>query len=97
MGNGVAWSTTPGATATFTFSGRSVQWIGPVGPTRGRALVRIDGKAVATVSMWSSSFDARRVLFAKRFKTSGRHTLSITVLSSPGHPYVAIDGFVVRT
>jgi hypothetical protein len=68
-----------------------------VGPTRGRALVRIDGKAVATVSMWSSSFDASRVLFAKRFKTSGPHTLSITVQSSPGHPYVAIDGFVVRT
>jgi hypothetical protein len=97
MGGGVAWSTTPGATATFTFSGRSVRWIGPVGPTRGRALVRIDGKAVATVSMWSSSFDASRVLFAKRFKTSGPHTLSITVQSSPGHPYVAIDGFVVRT
>jgi hypothetical protein len=97
MGGGVAWSTTPGATATFTFTGRNVQWIGPVGPTRGRALVRIDGKAVATVSMHSSSFDARRVLFARRFKASGRHTLTITVLRSPGHPYVAIDGFVVRT
>jgi hypothetical protein len=97
MGGGVTWSTTPGATATFTFTGRSVQWIGPVGPTRGRALVRIDGKAVATVSMWSGTFDARRLLFRRTFKASKRHTLSITVLSSPGHPYVAIDGFVIRT
>jgi hypothetical protein len=97
IGGGVAWSTTPGATGTITFTGRSIAWIGPVGPTRGLALVRIDGKAVARVSMHSTSFDARRVLFSRKFKNAGRHTLTVTVLSAPGHQYVAIDGFVVRT
>jgi len=97
MGGGVAWSTTPGASATISFTGTSIQWIGPVGPTRGRALVLVDGKTVARVSMWSTTFDARRLLFKKTFRTSGRHTLTIRVLASPGHPYVAIDGFVVRT
>ena len=34
-----------GATATYPFYGKSVAWIGPVGPTRGKAQVAIDGKA----------------------------------------------------
>jgi hypothetical protein len=96
-GGGVRWSTTAGAAASFTFTGTSVAWIGPKGPTRGRALVLVDGRAVAQVSMWSSTFTARAVLFKRSFKHGGRHTLTIRVLASPGHPYVAIDGFVVRT
>ena len=97
MGGAVAWSTTPGATATLTFTGTSVKWVGPVGPTRGRAQVLLDGRTVATVSMWRSDFVARAVLFKRTFRTAGKHTLTIRVLSSPGHPYVAIDGFIVRS
>ena len=47
--------------------------------------------------MWRSSFVPRAVLFKRSFRTSGRHTLTIKVLSMPGHPYVAIDGFIVRS
>ena len=94
-GGNVAWSKTPGATATFTFTGSSVSWIGPVGPTRGLALVRIDGRAVTRVDLWRSSFVARAVLFKRSFAAAGRHTLTIEVLSMPRHPYVAIDGFAV--
>ncbi len=97
IGGHVAWSTTPGSTATFTFSGSSVTWIGPKGPTRGLALVLVDGRAVARINLWSSSFVARAALFKRSFSTSGRHKLTIKVLSMPGHPYVAIDGFVVRS
>ena len=97
LGGNVAWSTRPGATATFTFTGRSVKWVGPLGPTRGRALVLVDGHAVARVNLWSRSFVARAVLFKRTFKGGGRHTITIQVLSSPGHPYVAIDGFIVRS
>ena len=96
-GGNATWSTTPGATAAFTFTGNSVTWIGPMGPTRGRALVRIDGRAEATVSLWRSAFVPQVTLFGHAFRSVGRHTLTIEVLSSPGHPYVAIDGFVVRS
>jgi hypothetical protein len=96
-GGKVAWSKTPGATATFTFTGSSVSWIGPQGPTRGLALVLLDGRAVARVNMWHSTFAPRAVLFKRSFSTSGQHTLTIKVLSMPRHPYVAIDAFVVRT
>lgn len=96
LGRNVAWSKTPGSTATFTFTGSRVTWIGPMGPTRGLARVLIDGREVARVSMWRSSFDARAVLFEHSFASSGSHTLTIEVLSMPSHPYVAIDGFTVR-
>jgi len=97
IGGGVAWSKTPGSTATFTFTGSSVSWLGPKGPTRGKALVLLDGRVVARVDMWRSSFVARAVLFKHSFGTTGRHTLTIKVLSTPHHPCVAIDGFSVRS
>ncbi len=97
IGGRVAWSKSPGATATFTFTGSSVSWIGPKGPTRGVALVLLDGRAVARVDLWRSSFVARAVLFKRTFHATGRHTLTIRVLSTPSHPCVAIDGFVVRS
>jgi len=97
IGGNAAWSTTPGASATLTFTGSSVTWIGPMGPTRGRAQVSIDGHAVATINLWRSGFVPQVALFGKSFRTVGRHTLTIKVLSSPGHPFVAIDAFVVRS
>ncbi len=97
IGGKVAWSKTAGSTATFTFTGSSVSWIGPEGPTRGLALVLLDGRAVARVDMWRSSFAPRTVLFKRSFRTSARHTLTIKVLSMPSHPFVAIDEFIVRS
>jgi hypothetical protein len=95
IGGNVAWSKTPGSTATFTFTGSSVSWVGPAGPTRGVALVLLDGQAVARVDLWRSSFVARAELFRSSFGSVGRHTLTIEVLSMPSRPYVAIDGFIV--
>ncbi len=97
VGGGVAYATTPGATAVFSFTGTSVSWLGPVGPTRGAALVLVDGQVVAHVNLWHSTFVARNVLFHQTFKTAGHHTVTVKVLPAPGHPCVAIDGFVVRT
>ena len=74
-----------------------MRWIGPLGPTRGSALVLVDGRAVARVDLYRSSFVARAVLFSRTFKKPGQHTVTIKVLSSPGHPYVAIDAFTVRS
>ena len=96
VGGNVTFSKTPGSTATFTFTGSSVSWIGPKGPTRGLALVLIDGRAVGRVDMWHASFVSRAVLFTRSFKGIGQHTLTIRVLSTPGHPYVAIDGLIVK-
>jgi Transglycosylase-like domain len=92
----VRWARARGATATLRFAGSSVAWVGPVGPTRGRAIVSLDGRVVRTVDLGASRFVARRTLFTRTFPVSGPHTLTITVAGTSGRPVVAIDAFVVR-
>jgi len=88
------YATRTGASATLRFTGNGVAWVGPVGPTRGTARVYIDGKAVATIDLRRSTFQARKILFSRSL-AAGQHTLRIVVTSS-GRP-VAIDNFIVGT
>ena len=94
-GDKAKYSTKAGATASFAFSGRKVTWYGPVGPTRGKARILIDGTYLKTVNLYSSSFTARKAVFSKSWSSKAAHTLVIEVLGTAGHPYVAIDGFTV--
>lgn len=94
-GGGVRYATTGGATATITFIGSQVAWYGPVGPTRGKARVRLDGRAVDVVNLNRATFDAKSVLYSATWKKAGPHTLEIEVIATPGHKPVAIDEIVV--
>jgi Transglycosylase-like domain./Hox9 activation region. len=94
-GGAVKYATAARATATFTFTGTRLIWYGPVGPTRGRAKIRIDGAYVKTVDLHSTSFTARKAIFSTSWATAGRHTLVIEVVGTAGHPYVAIDELAV--
>jgi hypothetical protein len=94
-GGAAKYATRAGAAATFTFNGTKVIWFGPVGPTRGQARVLVDGVYVRTVNLQASSFTAHKAVFSKSWSTTGRHTLVIQVVGTAGHPYVAIDEFVV--
>jgi len=94
-GGAVAYATTAGASATFTFTGTKVTWNGPTGPTRGKAKVYVDGNYVKTVNLYRRSFDARATLFRTSWKTAREHTLKIVVVGTKGRPMVAIDDFVV--
>jgi hypothetical protein len=94
-GDAARYSTTAGARASFGFTGSKVVWYGPVGPTRGKARILIDGTYVKTVNLYSAAFTARKAVFSKSWASAGAHTLVIEVLGTPGHPYVAIDGFTV--
>jgi hypothetical protein len=94
-GKAAAYATAIGATATFTFHGKRVVWYGPVGPTRGQARISVDGVYVTTANTFRSSFVAHKALYGKAWATAGKHTLTIEVVGTRGHPYVAIDEFVV--
>jgi hypothetical protein len=83
-----------GPSTTMGFSGSSVAWVGPVGPTRGQAKVYIDNAYVATINAYRSSYQARRVLFARNL-ADGSHTITIKALGTSGHPTVAIDNVYV--
>jgi hypothetical protein len=83
------------ATATFAFTGRSVAWIGPVGPGRGSAAVEVDGGKALTVSSAASVSRPRQILFARSWPDVGRHIIRITVGS--GNRSVAVVSFSVVT
>jgi len=94
-GGKVAWATADGATATMTFDGSAVTWYGPMGPTRGKAIVRIDGVVVKTVDLRASRFLSRRALFTMTWPEAGTHTIQIEVERVAKRPYVAIDAFAI--
>lgn len=94
-GKGVRYATNDGATASITFTGSRIAWYGPVGPTRGKARISIDGEVVKTVNLKRSSFDPSTILYSASWKTAGRHTLVIEVIATSGKGLVAIDELVV--
>ena len=78
IGGKVRWSRTTNATATFTFTGTNIAVVGPVGSTRGKAKVYLDGVYQGTLDAYASSFASRRVLYAASVP-SGTHRLTVKV------------------
>ncbi|MEW6226389.1 MAG: metallophosphoesterase [Chloroflexota bacterium] len=95
LGDRALRSGTPGATATFTFTGSQVAWFGTRGPGYGSAQVFVDGARVATIDLRRDARTYRRIQFRHAWPASGPHTLAIRVVGTAGHPLVDIDGFVV--
>jgi GH25 family lysozyme M1 (1,4-beta-N-acetylmuramidase) len=87
-----------GATASFDFSGRSVTWYTAVGPSAGRATVRIDGNVKGTFDLYARRSDLRvgRTLDGLG---AGPHTITIRVLgrsrASASDTQVVVDAFRV--
>ena len=84
-------SSTPGTTATSSFVGNYVAWLGPKFPGGGTARVVIDGRLAETVSTYSATTLPRRVLAAWQWPVSGAHTMTIEVASGR----LDVDGFLV--
>jgi hypothetical protein len=94
-GGAVRWASGARASAALSFDGRSITWIGPVGPTRGSARVYVDDVLVATVSQFARTYEPQKTLFTRDFGAVGSHSIRIVVAGTPGHPMVAIDELVV--
>ena len=95
LGGAVRQSRAAGATASYTFTGSQVAWITARGPTRGSARVYVDGRHVATVSLYSRTMQTRRVVYASSWAADGRHRITIRVSGTAGRPRVDVDGFAV--
>ena len=91
----VKYATTKGATARFTFTGRSVAWVAPKSSTRGKANVYLDGVKVTTVDLYSSSTLSRQVVFSKDgLDPAVNHTLEVVAMGTSGRQRVDVDAFV---
>ena len=76
-GGSAAFSTTPGAQATFTFTGTSVTWIGGRAPGTGIARVSVDGTFLAEVDTYSKTEEIRVSMFTASELANTSHTLTI--------------------
>ena len=88
-------SSTAGSTASYTFTGRSIAWVGLKGATRGKARVYVDGVLKATVDLYSATTLRQQIVWAANYSTSATRTVTIKVLGTAGRPRVDVDGFLV--
>jgi spore germination protein YaaH len=95
-GSTTRYATARGATATLTFTGRSVAWVAPHGGKLGKAKVFIDGMLVTKVDLKGTSAQ-RQLVFTRTWASSGKHTIVIKVLHTRNRPRVDVDAFVVLT
>jgi hypothetical protein len=95
LGDRVRRTTTAGAKASVTFTGRSYGWIATMGPTRGKAAVYVGGTKVATVDLYAPTTRYRQVVFTKTWTTSASRTVTIKALGTPGRPRIDVDGILL--
>jgi hypothetical protein len=84
-----------GATITWQGSARSIGIVGPIGKTRGRMTVTVDGKREASVDLYASTYQARSALATVRLDKPGEHVVRIEAAKSSGRATVAVDDIVV--
>lgn len=95
IGGKSKYATAKGATATLSFNGSKVGWLGRTGPTSGTAKVYVDGKYVTTVNLYATTTGIRKLVFTKSWSAVGNHKLKIVVNGTAGHARVTIDQFIV--
>jgi hypothetical protein len=100
-GGTAAFSTTPGAQATFTFTGPSVTWIGGRAPGTGIAHVSLDGVFLRDVDTYSKTEEVRVSMFTASGLANTSHTLTIEVTGQQNAAataaFIIVDAFDVPT
>jgi hypothetical protein len=94
LGGSVRYAKAAGASATIRFTGRGIGWVSTMSPYRGQARVYVDGVFIRTVDLKADASRYRQVVFAREL-TSGKHSLRIVVVGTPGRAQVDVDGFVI--
>ncbi|MBA2372902.1 MAG: S8 family serine peptidase [Chloroflexi bacterium] len=94
-GGAVRYATRAGARVSFSFTGRAVAVVAPKSASRGSAKVYVDGTYIGTVSLYRSNSASRVLVFTKSWSRSAKHTLTLVVVGTAGHPRFDIDAFAV--
>jgi hypothetical protein len=93
-------STTPGAQATFTFTGTGISWIGARGTQTGIARVTLDGVATL-VDTYSSTEQIQAAVFTATGLANTSHTLTIEVTGQQNaasqNALIVVDAFEVTS
>lgn len=88
------------ASASLTFDGSAVQWVGRRSASSGIAEVLIDGKVVKRVDRYSATNEYRQVLFEQQGLAAGTHTITVRwtgeAASAATSNAIHFDAFVVE-
>jgi len=94
-------STTPGAQATFTFTGTAIDWIGAHGNQSGIARVFLDGAFVTEVDLYSPTEQIQAAVFTAAGLADTSHTLMIEGTgrqnAASQNALIVVDAFDVTT
>ena len=100
-GGTVVESSDPNGTATLTFGGTGVSWIGFKGPWAGIAQVYLDGTLKGTVDTYAPTEQAQAVVYTASGLAAGSHALMIKVTNtwnpSSTSAWIVVDAFDVTT
>ena len=92
-------SNTPGASASYTFTGDAIAWVGGRDVDHGYAAVSVDGGPATLVNTYAPQQETQQVLFADNDLPAGRHTITITATAekeaAATSTYTDIDAFIV--
>ena len=92
LGGSARYTTGRGASATFTFTGRSVGLVMTRAGLRGKATVTIDGAAV-TLDTRTTTLHTRQILWVRQL-SAGTHTIRIANQATPGRPRIDLDAIL---
>jgi len=94
-GGSLRSSKTAGASASYTFTGRSIAFVTTKSALRGKAKVYVNGVYQTTVDLVTQLTTYRTQVWAKTWSTSGTRTIRIVVVGTAGRPRVDLDAFAV--
>ena len=87
-----------GDSATFSFTGSTIEWIGSTNNNHGYADVSIDGGAPTVVNGYSPDWTKQVTLFKRTDLSPGGHTIKITITGQhdprSGGTYQDVDAFI---
>ncbi|GAA4594754.1 hypothetical protein GCM10023194_62560 [Planotetraspora phitsanulokensis] len=92
LGGSILYSTAKTASATYTFTGRSVGLIVKRATNTGAFTVYVDGVKTSTVDSKASATSYRNIVWTKSWTSSAKHTIKIVVAGTAGRATVATDG-----
>jgi hypothetical protein len=94
-GGKAVYATSSGASATFTFNGRTAAFVAPRSKVRSSVRVYLDGSLVKTYSLYSATAQHRVVLYSTGLLPYGRHTVRVVNAYAGGRTRADVDAFVV--
>jgi len=87
-------TTSGGALARYTFTGRSVGWVSARAPGQGQARVYVDGVYAGVVDTGATTLTPRQMVWSRSWPTTATRVVDIVAVGTPGRPRVQVDAWV---